>query len=880
MAVVLTISSLTSCRDDAFSDSGIKDGRLICFSLDATGSFEELTRSNDNKNTIISHNNITLISGQGDKLYLSSVETDGILKDKGGINTRGSLSTTTDINSFGVFARLKDVGSLYMSNVKVSESGNVWMPEKEYLWPGNETLHFNAYSPYMYSAEDEGITTLPELDDNAVLNLGFTTPENVESQFDLMYAIPTDADSSPCALTFNHALTGIRFAAGSEMTPCVIKEITISGVSGTGTLNLETGEWSDLKGSSSYSVKPDITMTAAQDSQFVLPETSLTGEDGIMLLIPQTLGEDAQVSMTVETNGETSSFKASLVGQKWTAGKTVTYHISVNPVSSSLILEAVDENGARISSISPEYFGGEHSFRILSHYNDKESGSEIPVEWDAVIVDSEGNQIEAPDWILSYNENGNGDSDCLLKTWMPAPKFISMNEHTSRLRSASDINVTSEQSRFNLASESGGESDENTANSYIINAPGNYRFPLVYGNAIKNGTANTSSYISTLSHSSNHNKTTLYNFVNHLGNAITDPYIYNNSGCDPASAEIIWSDGADIVRNVALSEDKKYVDFDIPASSIRQGNAMVAVKDAQGNIMWSWHLWISDIKVTENMVDIPNPDYASVVYGLLSCNLGHIFGGDVTEFDPEDIAIRFTQKNVPDGEAPLSYDLKISQASVTFTMSNNHPFYQWGRKDPMFGGADQYFDAGNKVLDISNITTMRFDDDNLKQIETSIQYPSTFFVGEENYLISINPFYRNLWDINLINASASGSNPQNIKTIYDPCPVGSKVPIGNSFIVLSKYKGESVDNSSTKRITLSSTSETLDFTSLGYRQYDSGKFTQLEDSQENTGPCSIWSATSGGRAGVAHYMCIHNDGAITMETFVTTLGYGIRPAKD
>ena len=35
---------------------------------------------------------------------------------------------------------------------------------------------------------------------------------------------------------------------------------------------------------------------------------------------------------------------------------------------------------------------------------------------------------------------------------------------------------------------------ENTANSYVISAPGVYMFPLVYGNAIKDGATNASAY--------------------------------------------------------------------------------------------------------------------------------------------------------------------------------------------------------------------------------------------------------------------------------------------------------------------------------------------------------------------------------------------------
>ena len=67
----------------------------------------------------------------------------------------------------------------------------------------------------------------------------------------------------------------------------------------------------------------------------------------------------------------------------------------------------------------------------------------------------------------------------------------------------------------------------------MVNAPGWYCFPLVYGNAVKNGEANTSAYISPLT-----GRYFLTNFINHLGNDITDPYINNNADCTVSQAEL------------------------------------------------------------------------------------------------------------------------------------------------------------------------------------------------------------------------------------------------------------------------------------------------------------------------------------------------------
>ncbi len=155
-------------------------------------------------------NSLTLNSST-DTLYLHpTVETT---KDE-----TSSRSTTVDASSmqtFGVYASRSDVDQLYMDNVQVTRA-NGWAPEKEYLWPGDGALHFTAYSPWYGVGAEEGITSLP---DGKEGKLTYVTPASVADQQDLLVATPTDASVSPCPLTFNHALTAIRFVAGSEMAP-------------------------------------------------------------------------------------------------------------------------------------------------------------------------------------------------------------------------------------------------------------------------------------------------------------------------------------------------------------------------------------------------------------------------------------------------------------------------------------------------------------------------------------------------------------------------------------------------------------------------------------------------------------------------------------
>ena len=58
----------------------------------------------------------------------------------------------------------------------------------------------------------------------------------------------------------------------------------------------------------------------------------------------------------------------------------------------------------------------------------------------------------------------------------------------------------------------------------------------------------------------------------------------------PVSAELLWEDRANMIFSVDLVDDK--VRF---YASGKEGNALIAVKDTDGNILWSWHIWCTDV---------------------------------------------------------------------------------------------------------------------------------------------------------------------------------------------------------------------------------------------------------------------------------------------
>lgn len=870
------LAALAGCSDDTFNSDPLLPGKGICFS--ETVAADWINGSRGSSTGVATATGVSQLTSPGQPtLYLIGSQSEGIAlhSDARSRASRGQALTTEGMTDFGVYASLvADDAPLYMNNVAVSKSGDYWMPEKEYLWPGDKTsLHFNAYAPYASSASDgEGITALPMTGENDAMTLSYTVPADVAAQFDLMWGTPVDASVSPCQLTFNHALTAIRFVTGAEMAACTVKEITISGVNSTGKLDIESGTWSDLGTPASYSVTPDLELSATGDAATVESGIPLTSDKQTFLLLPQVLGDNALVTLTIENGGTTTTYTASLSGQIWTAGTTVIYRLSANPSSPDLYLRVVDKNGNVVTSFDSPYTGGSHDFTVRSYYSDGKGGATIPVEWDAAFLDANGNEIERPSWIISFPSSGTDNEACTMVTDLPEPIFLATNPHTDRLRSAADINTSTGISRYNLASASGSAGVENTANSYVITAPGKYSLPLVYGNAIKNGITNSAAYTSTITQSTTHDHTTLYRFINHLGNDVTDPYIYNNQGCTPSSASMVWEDRLNLVRNVALSSDGKSIEFDVPAASIRQGNALIAVKDASGTIMWSWHIWVTDIKLADNWRQVPNAA-GSAVYEMLECNLGRIYGGDITQFAPETTTLRLTQKNVPDGLTPLSVDIEVSQESATISTPDCHPFYEWGRKDPMVSGVGRYYNADHQELSSANLPNVPFGTNHKDEIIASIQNPQEFFTGTEAELATIMPFYLNLWNINNAASGTGAVSSRYLKTIYDPCPVGARVPLGNLLLALTGYTGTYDTSAKEVTVTLPGSYGTISLSTLGYRTME-GSWTDGQSFGV------YWAAYPGTTRGKARYMTVEATGKMDTKTDAVNLGFAIRPVRD
>ncbi|MDE6248611.1 MAG: hypothetical protein K2M29_02740, partial [Paramuribaculum sp.] len=121
-------------------------------------------------------------------------------------------------------------------------------------------------------------------------------------------------------------------------------------------------------------------------------------------------------------------------------------------------------------------------------------------------------------------------------------------------------------------------------------------------------------------------------------------------------------------------------------------------------------------------------------------------------------------------------------------------------------------------------------------------------------------------------ASNTGIQPKNVKTIYDPCPVGSKVPNGNAYDALLQLP-HTYDAATDKMIITLTDGNTIDFYALGYRSPVDG----IEKSQEGTG--NTWCSIAGNGI-LAQYLNISNNGNTRRVGHNMFFGFGMRPALD
>lgn len=277
---------------------------------------------------------------------------------------------------------------------------------------------------------------------------------------------------------------------------------------------------------------------------------------------------------------------------------------------------------------------------------------------------------------------------------------------------------------------------QTTANCYVIKESGTYKLPLVFGNALKNGAINSAAYTKNSGSYS-------HDFVDYNGTIVTSPYIENVSGV-AASAQLSIADTDGIFTDISIVDGSpcRYLQFKVASVPITGANGVLSIKNSSGVIMWSWHIWVwaDDLSV----VEITNK--TSVKYKILPVNLA-------------------------------------SKWDDTAKTKIKNWFYQWGRPTPTLCPSSHNSTSNHTSYGVLSYATANIASD----IQTGIKNPATFYKHSSsnnyNWFRTNSSKTYNLWDAACTSASNSDNNV--VKTIYDPCPIGFKMPNGNTFTYFS-----------------------------------------------------------------------------------------------
>lgn len=854
---------LASCEDEA---DRLSTAAPISFTFHVDDSGTPASRSVESVDT--PHDAVTELQGAPTPLYLHTLYADNMASPLDAYpadtlaHARAIPVTGTNLyDAFGVSAYSytdawdESQTPNYMYNVTVRRSDDVYLPASTYYWPGaSYKLKFFAYAPQgnsQYVLSGDTHAGAPTID--------VTMPSDVSEQKDLLVAQSAELSgntNTAVPLAFKHALTAVKFVCGADMQAGTVKSIQLKNIYSKATYQLGTSSWTAHSESATFAQTIDKATTGTANE-------AITTDAQTFMMIPQTLPDDAQIEIVFTDQANTEhTLTATLKGTQWPIGKTVTYQLSSTSINWQYTFGVV----GRLTDYT--YKGGSVQYTVTS-YRKKGTVSE-PVAWTTQYSTDNGTSWTdtKPTWLTEFTESDAGAASGGRRYTATVSKQLGIEQnrlHTEALMAVPAKGT--ETTPYNLSNANGQAAVQHTANCYVVNASGFYSFPLVYGNAIKAGNTNTSAYQSTQT-SSNVLKT----LVNHLGNGITDPYISNNAGCVPAKAELVWQDTPNLVTDITYNPGTNggNISFKVDKEYIRQGNAVIAIKDASNAILWSWHIWVTD-EAIDQTIEVTN--YQQVKYKLMPVSLGWC-DGNTYNYPERSCLVRFKA----DKQTRI---VTIKQKAGVESIGGNLPFYQWGRKDPILPSTGKsYSDKTWYAADGSSSTTILESD----RLGSGVERIKQYILKPERMGPGTSTFY-NLWNIN--NKVTGANDDVVIKTIYDPCPVGYKLPAGNAFTGFTntgmKVETPADFNGGWDKDRIggvfyaepNKTGEQIFFAHTGWRSYSTSP---RASNVEYTAIC--WSAALGNKEDQGSALSISSSWIDPVISYGRSYGITVRPAQE
>lgn len=614
-------------------------------------------------------------------------------------------------------------------------------------------------------------------------------------------------------LKFEHALTAVTIKTGKKMLAGKVTKITISGVHGKGDYQIGAEKWEVAtdEAKRTFSIDKETTLDAEKDSIMTGPGTVLNEDkDGYtFMMIPQELSEEATLtisftdSLTKTPRTLQAKLQAFTQDKEWKIGKQYTYSINstgivINPVIALTVnrKNTLYPNGGYKGIWSA---GNPHPNvdSLYTAMGQEEKDAYLPVSGilNDVNINAYMKVIQAHaesdaakeqtrklnfmiEWSTDDGKTWNSSKDHPELGWKQTTGSQSRADDTDPMKPLSGSIILPAQSQFTymrnflygkgttiegqtpdktITDAGNGSKDaphdlvanndvaQESANCYIVNDHGYYKFPAYYGNTY-NKANDTSSYMYNEKDNilAEYENLVLKKFVGHDNLPISNGAI---SGV--TDAILLWQDSPDLVTEVKFEND--WVSFRVPEETINQGNAVIAVRNSKGTILWSWHIWVTHREwnnSTCNTMSNQNLNEKGQRFIIAPCNLGYCepHKGD----DARNILIRFVanSEQVGDNEIVLTVSgapqpgkdekgiIKFTQPEIAASEAGDNTYYQWGRKDPMLPGiqnkdtrtaASDELDMVNKMF-YSTDKYRFYSDESARSIGESIEYPHRFFM--------------------------------------------------------------------------------------------------------------------------------------------------------
>ena len=779
--------SFASCSDDDLaSNQGGSNDALVRFSVndvqsEAIARGAAMTRGAITPglaNKDLAGQKLTAHSNRNLDVCLIETTVEGINPVKADARTRANIETTIggDFSSTGirgVAATSILTTPEWFKAAKTKSNGELYTPIR---WSfAQPWARFFAVYPSKDSYSKLTINDMTSAD-NAP-SVDFTVEPNVRDQKDFMTACTgevhyaTQGEQPTTNLDFRHALTAIRFAVGQNLSwNKTIDKVEIrnaimkSKYKLSNEFNGTGAAWDNTGATRGTATLSGVYVSTSQNPNVTIMGN--TGDNFTFYMIPQVLTGNNVHAYIHCTDG--TVIDVVLKGE-WKAGTTRTYKLSQTNSTCTYTITATDPSrAAEYDETTSQPYG------ITSFREDPVTHTKQAVAW-KVIGYSEDNGAtwtnNKPTWMTALSkESGDGSTAAEIGNATFTKDVTDLLKvRNDGLKNATPLGTASAPYDLSMHDYQGNATSRNTANSYLISAPGHYRIPLVYGNAIKNGNDNPNSY-----KTSNTGTYILSNFKDNYNQKITNPWIEKTNGGTYAGldgAKVVWADEANLIRfsSTPIVHDggNAFLEFEVKASDIKSGNVVVAATK-NGTVFWSWHLWFAP-KSALNKIEVTN--HQGNKYNLTEETLGWkpTKWDNTTYNNVRTVKVKVEQTIANNGTKQVAV-LNITQNPGT-KRTGIATIYQFGRKDA-FPGMDGTLPQGNFIKNAG---------DNMS-IANGIQKPQNFYTQGNSWYSNppIGYSYYNLWSAE--STPAIGFNDDNvIKTVYDPCPVGFKIPTFKAF---------------------------------------------------------------------------------------------------